>query len=86
MSQLPQGRYQFDARTWQELQTQMNVFAERLQVGGLVLAGLKLALRDVAPTTAPAAGTANVVVATVGGIVRLYIWDGAAWQVAGTQT
>lgn len=86
MSQLPQGRYAFTAQTLGDLVQQLNVFAERLQVGGLVQAGLKLAIRDAAPTEAPAAGTPNLVVVSVAGVVKFYAYDGSAWVVVGTQS
>ena len=65
---------------------QLNAFAERLQNGSLGVWGWKVDFqRTAAPTDAPAVGTPNLVGVTVGGVQKLYVYDGTAWVVVGTQ-
>lgn len=74
------GAYRIEATTIPELLVKINRFLELLQQGGLVLSGAKLDVqRTAAPSDAPSAGQPNLVAAVVGGVNKIYWWNGAAW-------
>ena len=70
----------FTATTLEELLGQVNTYAERHQNGSMAVLGVKLDLqRTAAPVDAPRALEPNLVGATVGGVCKIYWWNGAAW-------
>lgn len=80
------GQLRLDAADWPTGRDQLNAILAKLQQGALTLRGLKLDIQlTAAPTGAPGAGDPNVVMVNVAGTVKLYVWTGAAWVVAGTQ-
>lgn len=76
-----------DAEEWATARAQLNAILATLQQGGQLLAGLRLDVsRTAAPSAAPNRGEPNAVLVNVSGTIKLYLWDGSAWVVVGTQT
>lgn len=74
------GNVQFTATDLKDLVVQLNTFAARMQVGSLILGGVKLdTSKTVAPTAAPGPGDPNIVARTIAGVITYYHWNGAAW-------
>lgn len=79
--------WRFTATTVEGLKTELNTFVERLQVGALVIYGMKFdnQTRTAAPANAPATGEPNLVMVNEAGVQKLYIYDGTSWLAVGTQ-
>lgn len=74
------------ADDWAGGREQINAILSRLLSGALVAGGLKLdTSRTSAPSAAPGPGDPNLAVATVGGVVKIFIYDGTSWVAVGTQ-
>lgn len=70
------------------LRVQLNRLLTDLQVGALLLGGIRLDIqRDTVPVDAPLLGQPNLVAVLVGGVVKLYLYDvSTGWVVVGTQS
>lgn len=79
--------WRFTATTVDGLKAELNTFVERIQVGALVLYGVKFddTTRTAAPANAPATGEPNLVMVNVAGVKKLYVYDGTNWLAVGTQ-
>lgn len=83
---MSRAQLRIEGDTLEDVLAQLNEFLRRHQTGGLVQSGLKLdAIRSAAPTQAPGPGDPNLLLVNVAGTVKLYLFDGSAWVVAGTQ-
>lgn len=69
------------------LREDVNRILELLQVGGLLLGGLRMdTQRTVVPVDAPGVGQPNTVMVNDAGTFKWYTWDGAAWVTIGSQS
>lgn len=68
------------------LREHVNRVLRSLQDGSLLLGGLRLDKQRVVPTAAPGPRESNLRLVMDSGVVTLYVYNGAAWVVVGTQT